>query len=255
MEKFENEKKGIIMETKDLLDIKLPLLEKFREIAPGTFRHSQNVSLLCESIAVELDLEVDLLKVAGLYHDIGKMNAPDMFSENQTGEENIHDKLDPSISYQIITRHVGDSVVKVLQLPEFSDKIRLMDIISQHHGNTILRFFYKKSKSKVDDTYRYKTPPPESIEAAVLMICDGVEATARSLDSSDKLTESKDRRAVVNTTVDRLMQDYQLDDIKVGDLRRIKNVLYKEMENIYHKREAYGDEKKDKSEDDINIGD
>lgn len=244
------------METKDLLDIKTPLLEKFREIAPGTFRHSQNVSLLCESIAVELDLNVDLMRAAGLYHDIGKMNAPEMFSENQAGEDNVHDKLDPSISYQIITRHVGDSVVKILQLPDFPDKIKLMDMISQHHGNTILRFFYKKSKSKVDDTYRYKTPAPESIEAAVLMICDSVEATARSLDSNDKLDESKDRRAVVNTTVDRLTQDYQLDDIKVGDLRTIKNMLYKEMENIYHKREAYGDETEEiKSEDDINIGD
>ena len=244
------------METKDLIDIKTPLLEKFREIAPGTFRHSQNVSLLCESIAVELDLNVDLMRAAGLYHDIGKMNAPEMFSENQTGEENIHDKLDPAISYQIITRHVGDSVVKILQLPDFPDKIKLMDMISQHHGNTILRFFYKKSKSKVDDSFRYKTPAPESIEAAVLMICDSVEATARSLDSNDKLDESKDRRAVVNTTVDRLTQDYQLDDIKVGDLRTIKNMLYKEMENIYHKREAYGDETEEiKSEDDINIGD
>ena len=249
-------RKEMKMETKDLLDIKTPLLEKFREIAPGTFRHSQNVSLLCESIAVELDLNVDLMRAAGLYHDIGKMNAPEMFSENQAGEDNVHDKLDPSISYQIITRHVGDSVVKILQLPDFPDKIKLMDMISQHHGNTILRFFYKKSKSKVDDTYRYKTPAPESIEAAVLMICDSVEATARSLDSNDKLDESKDRRAVVNTTVDRLTQDYQLDDIKVGDLRTIKTMLYKEMENIYHKRESYGDEKEEiKSEDDINIGD
>ena len=244
------------METKDLFDIKSPLLERFREIAPGTFRHSQNVSLLCESIAVELDLNIDLMKTAGMYHDIGKMNAPEMFSENQSGEDNVHDKLDPSISYQIITRHVGDSIVKILQLPDFPDKVRLMDIISQHHGNTILRFFYKKSKSKVDDTYRYKTPAPGSIEAAVLMICDSVEATARSLDSNDKLGDVKDRRAVINTTVDRLTQDYQLDDIKVGDLRKIKTLLHKEMENIYHKREAYGDEKEEiKSEDNINIGD
>ena len=244
------------METKDLLDIKSPLLEKFREIAPGTFRHSQNVSLLCESIAVELNLNVDLMRAAGLYHDAGKMNAPDMFSENQTGDENIHDKLDPSISYQIITRHVGDSVIKLLQLPDFPDKIKLMDMISQHHGNTILRQFFKKSKSKVEDAYRYKSPVPNSIEAAVLMICDSVEATSRSLDSKDELEDSKDRRAVINTTVDRLTQDYQLDDIKVGDLRTIKNVLYKEMENIYHKRIAHGDEKEEiKSEDDINIGD
>ena len=244
------------METKDLLDIKLPLLETLREMAPGTFRHSQNVSLLCESIAVELDLDVDLLKVAGLYHDVGKMNAPDIFSENQKDEDNVHDKLDPLISYQIITRHVGDSVVKILHLPDFPDKVKLMDIISQHHGNTILKSIFNKSKSKVEDAYRYKTPAPESLEAAVLMICDSVEATSRSLDSKDELSDSKDRRAVINTTVDRLMQDYQLDDIKVGALRKIKSILYKEMENIYHKREKYGKEKEEKkSEDDINIGD
>ena len=243
------------METKDLLDIKMPLLEKFREIAPGTFRHSQNVSLLCESIAVELNLNTDLLKVAGLYHDIGKMNAPDFFSENQ-GETNIHDSLEPVISYQIITRHVGDSVVKILQLDEFPDKMKLMDIISQHHGNTILSLIFKKSKTKVDDNYRYKTSVPQSIEAAVLMIADSVEATARSLDSNDELNETKDRRAVVDATVNRLMQDYQLDDIKVGDLRRIKTVLCKDMESIYHKREQYGDEKAAiKGADDINIGD
>lgn len=250
-------RKEKMMETKDLLDIKTPLLEKFREIAPGTFRHSQNVSLLCESIAVEIGIEnINLLKAAGLYHDIGKMNAPEMFSENQIGTENIHDKLDPAISYQIITRHVGDSVCKILQLPDFPDKISLMNIISQHHGNTILTLIYKKSKTKVDDAFRYKTPAPQSLEAAVLMICDAVEATSRALDSKDELEETKDRRAVVNTTVDRLTQDYQLDDIKVGALRTIKSVLYKEMENIYHKREAYGGEKEEiKSEDDINIGD
>lgn len=242
------------METKDLLDIKLPLLEKFREIAPGTFRHCQNVSILCESIALELDLDTDLMKIAGLYHDIGKMNAPDMFSENQNGD-NPHDKLDPAISFQIITRHVGDSVIKVLQLDDFPDKLRLMNLISQHHGNTVLRLIYKKSKSKVDDTYRYKTPAPDCLEAAVLMICDSVEATARSLDSKNELGDKKDRRAVINTTVDRLMHDFQLDDIRVGDLRTIKNILYKEMENIYHQREKYGNEKKEvKNEDDINIG-
>lgn len=243
------------METKELLDIKMPLLEKFREIAPGTFRHSQNVSLLCESIAVELNLNIDLLKVAGLYHDIGKMNAPDFFSENQA-EINIHDNLEPVISYQIITRHVGDSIVKILQLDEFPEKMKLMEIISQHHGNTTLRLIFKKAKIKVDDNYRYKTSVPQSIEAAVLMIADSVEATARALDSNDELNETKDRRAVVDLTVNRLMQDYQLDDIKVGDLRRIKTILCKDMESIYHKREKYGDEKVEiKGEDSINIGD
>ena len=85
------------------------------------------------------------------------------------------------------------------------------------------------------------------------MICDSVEATARSLSSTGDLEQSEDRRMVVNTNIDRLMQDYQLDDIKVGDLRKIKSVLYKELENMYHKREAYGDEKDTKSTDEIKI--
>lgn len=242
------------MELKDLLDPKLPLMEKFRELAPGTFKHSQNVSLLCESVALELDIDPILLKVAGVYHDLGKMNAADVFSENQTDEKSIHDELDPMISYHLITRHVGDSILIMLQqLEDFEEKNKLLEIMSQHHGNTVLQFFYKKSKLKVDDKFRYKTTPPQSIEAAILMICDSVEATARSLDSVDDLKESKDRRAVVNKTVDRLMQDYQLDDIKVGELRKIKSVLYKELENIYHKREVYGGEKESEEKDDDSI--
>lgn len=237
------------MELKDLLDPKLPILEKFRELAPGTYKHSQNVSLLCESVALDLDLDATLLKVAGTYHDIGKINAADVFSENQNGDTSIHDAIDPMISYHLITKHVGDSILIMLQhIEDFEEKNKLMEIMSQHHGNTVLQFFYRKSKSKVEDPFRYKTMPPQSIEAAVLMICDSVEATARSLDSVDDLKESKDRRAVVNKTVDRLMQDYQLDDIKVGELRKIKTVLYKELENIYHKRELYGNEKGENDE-------
>jgi putative nucleotidyltransferase with HDIG domain len=234
---------------KDLLDAKFPLLERFREAAPGSFRHSQNVSQLCESVAIELGLDTDLMKCAGLYHDIGKLNAPEIFSENQ-GDKNIHDDLDPSTSYHLITRHVGDTVTRLLEIPEFEDKMLLMQIVSQHHGNTVLRFFFAKAKSKVEDHFRYKNPAPQTIEAAVLMICDSVEATSRALDSDEDLKETKDRRNVVNTTVERLMNDYQLEDIKLGQIRIIKTVLFKELENIYHKRERYPDEDEVKETDD-----
>jgi len=238
------------LELKDLLDSKLPILERFREMAPGTFKHSQNVSLLCESVGLELDLDIDLMKVAGMYHDLGKLNSPELFSENQNGK-NPHENLDPMVSYHLITRHVGDTILLMLNnFDDFTQKQKLMEIMSQHHGNTVLQFFYKKSKSKVEDPFRYKSVPPQSIEAAVLMICDSVEATARSLDAADDLKDSKDRRSVINTTVDRLMQDYQLDDIKVGMLRKVKTVLYKELDNIYHKREVYGDEKAETEDDD-----
>ena len=113
-----------------------------------------------------------------------------------------------------------------------------------------MRYFFQKSKAKNDAHYRYKCSPPQSIEAAVLMICDSVEATSRALDADDELDETKDRRAVVNTTVERLMNDFQLEDIKLGQIRIIKNVLFKELENIYHKRERYGDEKDAETNDD-----
>lgn len=228
---------------KGLLDSKFPLLERFREIAPGSYRHSQNVSQLCESVAIELGLDTDLMKCAGLYHDVGKIVAPESFSENQDSPDNLHDKLDPTVSYQLITRHVGDTLVQLLQIPNFDGKLKLMEIVSQHHGNTVLRFFYKKAKAKNEDRFRYRCQPPQTIEAAVLMICDSVEATSRALDADDEIDEKADRRAVVNTTVERLMNDFQLEDIKLGQIRIMKTVLFKELDNIYHKRERYGDEK------------
>ena len=241
-------------ELKDLLDSKFPLLEKFRDIAPGSFKHSQNVSIFCESVAIELGLDTDLMKVAGQYHDVGKMNYPDVFSENQEKKKNLHDDLDTQISFHLITRHVGDTILLILNsIDDFDEKEKLMKIVSQHHGNTVLRYFFNKSETDTDDLYRYKSVPPQSIEAAVLMVCDTVEATARSLASNSELETPETRRNVVNTNVDRLMQDFQLDDIKVGDLRKIKSVLYKELENMYHKRESYGDEKNEKSTDDIKI--
>ena len=118
---------------KNLLDSKFPLLEKFRDVAPGSFRHSQNVSQLCESVAMDLELDTDMMKCAGLYHDIGKINAPEIFSENQNGK-NMHDDLDPNISYHLITRHVGDTVTRLLEIPDFAGKLTLMNIVSQHHG-------------------------------------------------------------------------------------------------------------------------
>ena len=248
------EAEDLPFELKDLLDSKFSLLEKFRDLAPGSFKHSQNVSIFCESVAIELGLDTDLMKVAGQYHDVGKMNYPDVFSENQEKTKNLHDELDTQISFHLITRHVGDTVLLILNsIEDFEEKEKLMKIVSQHHGNTVLRYFFNKSETDTDDLYRYKSVPPQSIEAAVLMVCDSVEATARSLASNSDLETPEDRRKVVNTNVDRLMQDFQLDDIKVGDLRKIKSVLYKELENMYHKRESYGDEKDDKSSDDIKI--
>jgi len=221
------------------LDGDFPLMEKFRELAPGSYRHSQNVANICESIAVELKLQPDFMRLCALYHDVGKMINPLYFSENQD-EENPHDKLEPKISYQIISRHVSDTVTILLN---YDFPVEALKVISQHHGDTIIRYFFDKSGSKNETNYRYRCSlKPQTDEAAILMIVDSVEATARSLASNGKLESSEDRRKLIDSTINRLVDDSQLDNMKIGTLKVIRQILYKEIDSIYHKRVIYPDE-------------
>ena len=121
---------------KKFFDPAFPLLDKFREVASGSYRHCQNVSNICESIAVELGLNTDLIKCAALYHDVGKMNNPAYFSENQANGTNPHDGVSPYMSYLIVSKHVGDSVLHLLEIEDMPREV--IEIISQHHGNTVL---------------------------------------------------------------------------------------------------------------------
>lgn len=232
----EQQKEGLQL----LLDFKYPLLQEFREKCPGTFKHSQSLMSMIEGVSIELDLDVDLMKVCASYHDIGKIFNPKYFTENQLKDENLHKGLNTKMSYEIITRHVSDGVVILLNDPNFSREI--IDIISRHHGTTILRYFFNKSKSKDDNEFRYKTARPMSVESAVLMIVDGVEATSRSLAQSGKL----DSVDVINNTVNGLLDDGQMDElmIRLGDLKKIKHALAKELEGIYQKRIDYSEVEK-----------
>jgi len=225
---------------KKLFDQTFPLLDKFRELAPGTFKHSQNVVNMCETVAVELGLNVDLIKCAALYHDCGKMNNPLYFAENQ-GDTNIHDELDPQMSYQIITRHVGDSIIHLLQIPDLPREV--IDIISQHHGDTVLQAFWNKDKKSPEDKYRYRCSKPVSSEALILMLCDSIEATTRAMYNNGEGEDDFISKAVKGT-ISRLMDDQQLDNMKIGTLNTTKKILIKELESIYHKRVTYDDESK-----------
>jgi len=221
---------------KKLFDQTFPLLDKFKDIAPGTFKHCQNVSNMCETVAIELDLNVELLKLSALYHDIGKMNNPLYFAENQ-GDENVHDGMDPNISYQIISRHVGDSIIYLLQIPDLPTEV--IRIISQHHGDTVLQAFHNKAKNMPEDKFRYKCSKPISSEALILMLCDSVEATTRAMfNSGDKDSFIEN---AVSSTIDRLMNDHQLDNMRIGTLNITRKILLKELESIYHKRVIYDD--------------
>jgi len=171
-------------------------------------------------------------------YDIGKMNNPMYFAENQS-DDNIHNKLEPYVSYQIITRHVGDSVIHLLQIPGLPREV--IDIVAQHHGDTVLQAFHNKDNKSPLDKYRYKCPKPISSEALILMLCDSVEATTRALFNSKENSDDFILKAIKGT-ISRLMDDEQLDNMKIGILNKTKKILVKELESIYHKRVIYDEE-------------
>jgi hypothetical protein len=215
------------------LDPDFPLLEKLREIAPGTFKHSQNVMSICEHVADVLSLDKDILRCAAMYHDIGKTHNPIWFTENQNGE-NPHDNVEPKFSYEMITRHVSDSC---MVLAQNGFPVEVISLVSMHHGNTITASFWKKSGEtpETKDSFRYHSITPNSTEAVVLMVCDRVEAQARSMFQSGSLN----RETLIDAIITDLMSDGQLDKITIGDLRKLKDVLNSEIHALYHERIDY----------------
>jgi len=235
--KFDHEKYDL----KKLLDAKYPFLEKMRDRAPGTFKHSQNVSSLCEAVALELDIDSTLMKVLGMYYDAGKISFPECFYENQIGSGNIHDGLDPMISFHLLTKHIADGALILIQLDDFPSE--LIEPITQHHGNTAMMSLANKT-DRDHELFRYRnTSPPTTLEAAILMICDSVEATTRAMYNNGD-TDNEFILKAVDKTILRLMDDQQLDQIKVGILNKTKKILIKELESIYHKRILYEDDDK-----------
>ena len=222
------------VDLKSLIDSKYPLLQEFREKCPGSYKHSQYLESMIEGVSTELGLDVDVMRVVALYHDIGKMFNPSFFTENQA-EDNIHDKLDPWVSYELITRHVSDSVMLLINDSNFPRQV--VEIISQHQGDSVVKYFFVKSKEEVDGGYRYKTTKPTTVESAVLMICDHVEAISRSHVNANKF----DAEGVINKTISDLIDDGQLDEVtmKLGDLTKIKKALSKELQGMNQKRVDY----------------
>jgi len=230
---------------KELLEPTYPLLAKFKEACPGTFKHSQAVMTMIESVSLELGLDVIFMKVTAMYHDLGKINNPKYFTENQLDDENPHDNLDPYMSYQIISRHVSDTVNILLSYPEFPRE--LIEVIAQHHGNSVLKYFFDKSNGEDEDLFRYKCSKPTSTESAVLMICDHIEATSRSDYQHGKL----DPTEVIESTISQLLDSGLLDNVtmKLGNFKKIKKALAKELEGTYQKRVAYVDNEVEVKED------
>jgi cyclic-di-AMP phosphodiesterase PgpH len=235
-------------ELNDLLDTSYPLLQEFREACPGTYKHVQALSSMIEGVSIALNLDVAYMKVAAFYHDVGKMINPKYFTENQLEDEDLHKNLDPWVSHQIITRHVSDTVNILVNDENFPRS--MIEIISQHHGSGVVKYFFEKAGPGENvDKFRYSCNKPTCVESAVLMICDHIEATSRSLFQSNKL----DPATVIDDTITELIDDGQLDDVymRLGDLKKIKEALAKELEGTYQKRVDYEKAKKDVKEREV----
>lgn len=201
----------------EFLDPSNDLLRRLAQEAPGTYHHSVTVSNLAESIASAIGANPVLARVGAMYHDIGKTNNPHYYTENilldASNTFDIHKLLLATESVQVIKSHVteGEYMARKYKLPS-----QIIDFIKQHHGTTLIRYFYHKqleeikgTKETVDEQqFRYPGPKPQSKEAAILMICDSVEATSRSLDD---FNESTVRKMVEGMIIDRI-QDGQFDD-------------------------------------------
>lgn len=224
-----------------ILDPNYPLLKQFRERASGTYKHSQNLASMVEGVSMELQLDVPFMKAAALYHDVGKMLHPRYFTENQVEEENPHDKLDPFVSYLIISRHVSDSALILMQDENFPRK--LIEIACQHHGQSVVKYFYTKSGIDAEDSFRYKGKKPTCIESMVLLICDGIEARSRA----EVKRETFDPKSIIESTINELLEDGQLEDVvmRLGDLQKLKSALAKELQGTYQKRVDYAEAEKE----------
>lgn len=224
----------------ELADINNPLLMRLSDECPGTFQHSMAVSNLAADAGAKIGANVKLIRAGALYHDIGKLNNPAFFTENQH-DINPHDTLPPERSAQIIIRHVTDGL-KMAEKAGLPESIR--DFIREHHGRGMAKYFYYNACKAASEgttidpaTYTYPGPNPQSIELSVLMMADAVEAASRSLTdhSTQALTD------LVNRIIDGQIKDglHNESPISFRDIDIIKKAFIKRLMTMYHSRVAY----------------
>ncbi len=217
-----------------------PLLRRLMIEAPGTYHHSVIVGSLVEAAASEIGANHLLAKVCGYYHDIGKINKPLYFIENQTNGKNKHDKLAPSMSGLILIAHVKEGVEIAREHKLGQD---IIDTIRQHHGTSFIKYFYEKAKQlkgqdqvNVDD-FRYPGPKPQTRETGLVMLADVVEAASRTLDNP---TPSR-IQGLVQNLINNIFSDGQLDEceLTLKDLHKIARSFNKLLYGIHHHRIEY----------------
>jgi putative nucleotidyltransferase with HDIG domain len=229
----------------ELADASHPLLRRLALEAPGTYSHSLQVATLAEAAADAINANSLLCRVAAYYHDVGKINKPDYFVENQqAGQQNRHLNLTPSVSFLIIKGHVMDGVEMA---KEYTLPTSLFPFIQQHHGTTLVEYFYRSAclqqekkgeENPVSESeFRYPGPKPKNREVGILMLADAAESATRSMKEP---TAARIEELVHELTMRRLL-DGQFDDceLTLRDLDRIEKSLTKTLLSIYHGRLAY----------------
>ncbi|WP_396637365.1 HD family phosphohydrolase [Maribacter sp. R77961] len=222
----------------ELSDTNSKLLKELSNKAPGTFNHSLQVANLAEAAANKIGANAMLVRVGALYHDIGKMNNPTYFSENQITNVNPHDEISPKESAKIIIDHVinGIELARKNNLPD-----RVIDFIRSHHGTTLVYYFYKLQKDLEievnEENFRYPGPLPFSKETAILMMADSVEAASKSLKDPTFL--------IIDEFVDKIItgqmnaNQFLNANITFKEIEMIKKVFKQKLTNIYHLRVEY----------------
>lgn len=227
----------------ELRDPKRPLLRQLQQRAPGTYNHSLQVANIAEAAAEAIGADSLLVYVGALYHDIGKINKPEYFVENQAGGLNKHDKLSPAMSLLVIIGHVknGVELAREYGLPR-----QLQHFIESHHGTTLVEYFYHAAKVKAESTaqgevrdveYRYPGPKPRTKEAAILMLADAVESATRAMAEPNP---SRIENLVRKLSAKRL-QDGQFDqcELTFRELALIEDAIISRVLAIYHGRISY----------------
>lgn len=227
----------------ELRDPRQPLLRELQQRAPGTYTHSLNVATIAEAAADAVGADGLLAYVGSLYHDIGKMNKPEYFVENQQSGPNKHDRLSPAMSLLLVVGHVKDGVelAREFRLPQ-----RLVHFIEAHHGTTLVEFFYHRARkiaqgdedSMPDEfEYRYPGPKPRTREVAIVMIADAVESASRALPDPTPARIDQLTRGIAH----KRLLDGQFDDceLTLRDLNLIVENISRTVGSMHHGRVQY----------------
>ncbi|HNV61768.1 MAG TPA: HDIG domain-containing protein [Candidatus Cloacimonas acidaminovorans] len=228
----------------ELLDFNHPLLKRLATEAVGTYHHSLVVGNLAEHAAEAIGANPLLARVGSYYHDIGKIINPEIFTENNEDSSEIHSQIEPNESAQLIRNHVteGITLAKKYKIPQ-----PVIDIIMQHHGDMIIRYFYEKANKEGKEldanAYRYPGPRPQTKEAALVMLADIVESTTKA----KEIESETDIAKIIDDTITYLLKEKQFDEapISMKDLKIVKQSFIPVLESIYRKRLDYPEAQKD----------